>query len=341
MGVWQSKAAALNSTLSTQVGKTIVITGCTTGTGYELAKTAISKGVKNLILLNRPSARSTSLLEEMTTLAKDSETIVTAVDCDLLSFESVRAGAATILEKFPEGIDILCNNAGIMAFPDEASPAGYDIQMQVNHLSHFLLTKLLLPLIEKKAAEVGEARIVNHSSIARFCGAFPEGERKLQAKYFEKNGGNLGGDSIDMNDFSGARFERYQQTKLANMLFTYALVDKLAAAKKANIKVLVAHPGVSATALGGNMASTGVQMPALMGWITSFMFQTSADGAMGITRCCFDADASTGDFYGPGPGGYSGNAVAITPEENCTDEEAKKIMWELSEAAIEESFEIV
>ena len=105
-----------------------------------------------MILLNRPSSRSTALLEELTTLAKDSETTITAVDCDLSSFESVRTGAATILEKFPEGINILCNNAGIMGFPDEASADGYDIQMQVNHFSHFLLTKLLMPLLEKKVS---------------------------------------------------------------------------------------------------------------------------------------------------------------------------------------------
>lgn len=305
------------------------------GTSWQ--KTSIEKGVSSLILLNRASGRSTALLEEMTTLAKEKgeTTKVTAINCDLSSIQSVTAGANEVLEKFPEGIDILCNNAGIMGFNDQATADGYDIQMQVNHLGHFLLTRMLLPLVEKKAEETGEARVVNHSSIARLCSAFPENERKLQAKYLGKNGGNLGGDSIDAMKFSGARFERYQQTKLANMIFTYALADKLTA-KGSKVKVLVAHPGVSQTALGENMAATGVQMPGLMKLIAPMLLQSPADGALGITRCCFDPKAKTAEFYGPGPKGMKGDAVLIDPEPLCTDNESKKMLWQLSEEAVGE-----
>ena len=65
-------------------------------------------------------------------------------------------------------IDVLCNNAGVMAMKDIATSDGYDVQMQVNHLSHFLLTKELLPLIKLAAESKGEARIVNHTSVARY-----------------------------------------------------------------------------------------------------------------------------------------------------------------------------
>ena len=159
----------------------------------------------------------------------------------------------------------------------------------------------------------------------------------------EKNGGNLGGDDANIAKFSGPRFERYQQTKLANMVFTYALVDKLAAANKSKIKVMVAHPGVSFTALGQNMTNSGdLKMPFLMKYLFPLMAQTPADGAIGITKCCFDTEAKTGDFYGPGSGrsAYSGNVVAINPEDICTDEEAKKMLWELSETAVGESFDV-
>lgn len=75
-----------------------------------------------------------------------------------------------------------------MAFPDSATDDGYDCQMQTNHLSHFLLTKLLFPLLERKAGTAGEARVVNHSSMAAWYPGTRLGER-----YLGKNGGNLGG----------------------------------------------------------------------------------------------------------------------------------------------------
>ena len=95
--------------------------------------------------------------------------------------------------------------------PDKVTSDGYEQQMQTNHLSHFLLTSLLMPSLEAAAAAKGSARVVNHSSGAR-KGA------PLAAKYLEKTtDGTLGGDGV------GARTERYHQSKLANCLFTETL----------------------------------------------------------------------------------------------------------------------
>merc|ERR1740139_1000380 len=103
-----------------------------------------------------------------------------------------------------------------MAHPDKRTKDGFDVQMQTNHLSHFLLVKQFLPALKAAAKEKGEARIVNHSSGARHGKA-------LEAKYFQKSGeGNLGGDG------AAACFDRYQQTKLANIVFTFGLEAKLA-----------------------------------------------------------------------------------------------------------------
>ena len=74
----------------------------------------------------------------------------------------------TITDLCKDGLDVICNNAGIMALKDQATIDGFDIQMQTNHLSHFLLTKELLPLLEIAAEKRGEARIVNHTSISRY-----------------------------------------------------------------------------------------------------------------------------------------------------------------------------
>ena len=110
--------------------------------------------------------------------------------------------------------------------------------MQTNHISHFLLTRELFPLLEKS----DDPRVINHSSIARYG-------PPLGSQYLGKNGGNLGGDKMPMvGMFNGPRWERYHQTKLANCLFTYALKAKVEAAGK-KIKSLVAHPGLAATQL--------------------------------------------------------------------------------------------
>jgi hypothetical protein len=152
---------------------------------------------------------------------------ISSVDCDLMNLDSVRKAAESIKQKFEGGIDVLCNNAGIMADEDKPTKdgckllclvdhtnqwltqndgmTGYDTQMQTNHLSHFLLTKELMPLLNKAAANNGEARIVNHTSSARYYPSTP-----LQAKYYGKNGGNLGGNGNSFI-FGGARWQRYHQ----------------------------------------------------------------------------------------------------------------------------------
>ena len=119
-------------------------------------------------------------------------TITYNLERDATSNLSVRKAIEEIIETCPEGIDVICNNAGVMALTDIATEDGYDIQMQTNHLSHFLLVCDLFKLLEKTAEEKGESRIVNHSSVARLT------VKKLKKEYLEKNGGNLGGNGKSM-----------------------------------------------------------------------------------------------------------------------------------------------
>jgi len=219
-----------------------------------------------------------------------------------------------------------------MAFPDDATIDGYDIQMQVNHLSHFLLTKELYPLLEKMAEAKGEARIVNHSSIARYGSP-------LEAKYLEKNGGNLGGNEGSVAKFNGPRFDRYHQTKLANMVFTSALKEKLAA-KGSKVKALVAHPGVAKTKLASTMGTTGISMPTFLSAIGNFLFQSAEDGTIGIGRCCLQEGVQSGEFYGPAGGekAMKGDAILLPfgPEDICAGEESKNMLWKKSNEAVGE-----
>ena len=113
---------------------------------------------------------------------------------------------------------MLCNNAGVMNKDDVATEDGVDLQMGVNHLAAFLLTKYAMPCLEKAAALRGEARVVQQSSCLR---ALPSAEKNwdntLQQKYLEKNGGNLGG-SVSSLAASGPNWQRYQQSKLGESL---------------------------------------------------------------------------------------------------------------------------
>eukprot|EP00899_Mesostigma_viride_P011791 jgi/Mesvir1/20612/Mv14840-RA.1 len=307
-------------------GKTVVITGTTTGLGLVTAKLAASKGAR-VFALNRPSKRADDALNVLRQAAVGPKPV--HINCDLQSFESVRAAAAEVAKLTEkEGVDVLLNNAGIMALPDDATKDGYDVQMQTNHLSHFLLTSLLFGSLEKAAARNGQARVVNHTSIARKTPG-----TRLDAKHLAKTKGKeLGG--------YGARWERYHQTKLANAVFTLALQDKLDTAGKKGILALMAHPGFAASNLQATTAEAG--MGAGLSMLMRFA-QSAEDGALPLIQCMLGKDVKGGDLFGPahkgmlgwlmGDGTY-GPAKRFEPEALCTDAASKQMLWEASEKAV-------
>lgn len=299
-------------------GKVVIITGTTSGTGYVCAKEVAKKGA-TVVLLNRKSERAENAFQQLKTELPDGK--FDLIICDLQSFESVRNAAESIKTKY-EVVDVLVNNAGVMALPDQATPDGYDVQMQTNVLSHFLLTKELFPLLKKS----DEGRIVNHSSMARLG-------PPLASEYFEKKGGDLGGDGTEDENFSfqGPRWMRYHQTKLANAAFTYGLKNKLEAANISNVIPLLAHPGLANTQLQVTSASVGG-----MDGKSDFMnmAQSAEDGAAGIIRAAMDPKAKSGDFYGPSGQGWNGFPEQLTPEDLLFDESNLNINWEGCEKAV-------
>lgn len=314
---------AFESRLPSLAGKTIVVTGCTTGTGYILARTAIRKGAEHVLLLNRPSDRATAAEESLKREVVETTTHVETIPCDLQSFDDVRKAAETIKAKY-ESVDVLCNNAGVMALEDEATQDGYDIQMQTNHLSHFLLTNELLPLLKAAKDRRGEARVVSHSSAARHG-------TKLEAKYFGKNGGDLGGNKVWL-PLAGPRWERYHQTKLANSVFTLALQDRLDKSQDyKGIIAAVAAPGFAATNLQVTTAATG-GMSGAMGIMR--LAQSAEDGTMPLAAACFDASTEKGSLWEPSANHrFTGEAKMFTLEPKIHDEESKSMLWEQSEEA--------
>ncbi|MFT5723404.1 MAG: NAD(P)-dependent dehydrogenase (short-subunit alcohol dehydrogenase family) [Bacteroidia bacterium] len=307
----------LNNYGQDMTNKVVAITGTTSGTGFVCAREVARKGA-TVILLNRQSERSDRAFKQLQEAIPNGK--FDRIPCDLQNFNSVRSAIDSIKNNYAV-IDVLVNNAGVMALKDQATEDGYDIQMQTNVHAHFLLTKELFPLLKKSE----QARIVNHTSMARLGGP-------LEQQYFDKNGGNLGGDGSEEENssFQGPRWERYHQTKLANATFTYGLKKKLKEAKITNVFPLLAHPGFAQTNLQVTTAATGG-----MNDTGDFMnqAQSAEDGATGIIRATMDKDAQPGNFYGP-TSGWKGFPDLLPPEDLLMDDTNIKVNWEGCEKAV-------
>mmetsp|Transcript_26986 Transcript_26986/g.59336 ORF Transcript_26986/g.59336 Transcript_26986/m.59336 type:complete len:336 (+) Transcript_26986:140-1147(+) len=333
-----NKFAKFSETLPDVTGKVFAITGTTSGTGYVAAETAAKNGGE-VLLLNRPSERSVASFEKLKAAVPEGKFV--PIDCDLMDFASVRKAAQEIKDKGYKSIYCLSNNAGIMAVPDEITKAdGFDKQMQTNHLSHFLLTKELFPLIVAASKEHGEARIVQHSSVARDMTE----NNALEEKYFLKKekDGMLGGDA-EVGFMKGPTWYRYHQTKLANSVFTQCLHDRLETSKNAdckNVLSLCAHPGVARTNLANHLNSKNVFAKAFSFVVGNVLMQSAEDGTMGLLKGMMDSKENVegGALYGPN--GWTGWAVPNPPKPYEVDPEAKEMLWRTSEIATGVTFEI-
>lgn len=333
MGLFPSKYQKFEKELPDVSGKVFVITGTTSGTGFVAART-VAKHNGEVLLLNRPSSRSVDSLEKLKKAVPEGKFV--PIDCDLQSFDSVRKACEEIKAKYTS-IYCLSNNAGIMATPDEITGDGYDKQMQTNHLSHFLLTKELLPLLEASSKEFGDARIVQHSSLAR--DATTNG---LEEQYFSKQekDGMLGGD--DGKSMEGPEWIRYRQTKLANSVFCQALHTKLSSStdeSHKNILSLCAHPGFSATNLFSHLKPSFLTRTMMIP-VFMFMVQSAEDGSMGLLKAMMDKreNLQSGVLYGPAGSGLKGYAVALPSKSYETDPKSQSMLWTKSEEAIGASF---
>lgn len=290
-------------------GKTFAITGASRGIGFVLAQRLAGQGA-NLILLNRGSAHSDKALREIREVASSytqGAGAVSQINCDLCDFESVKTGAAELrdqVEASGVGIDCLVLNAGLMAQQDNRTPDGFDVQMQANHLSHFLLTSLVFDLLEKTGRTSVEARVVSHSSGARHSP-----DVSLQEESFEKQwaaGSGCAGDSDSM-----AKWKRYQQSKRANLAFTYALADFIDNRPECNVKAVCAHPGATNSGLQSHTQADS--------WLDRFINglavvagQSTEDGCLPLALASVKEGVSNGDFFGPP--GLTGNAILLPME---------------------------
>lgn len=296
------------SALPALTGLTVAVTGATSGTGYVLAETVGRLGAR-VVMVNRPSARADAALGALRVQEIDAH----LVPCDLQSFASVRAAAPLLAHAAPNGLDVLANNAGVMALPDRPSGDGCDVQMQVNHLSHALLTSLAWPLLRaaaRAAVSRGGVPLQWRTPRRPDPGGIPGPHR-----------GSLGGDGF----LGTGKWRRYQQSKLANLLFSYALAERVPADSPA-VKSLCAHPGPTATDLLGKAAdagAAGLLDRAILGR-TRRAAHAAPDGALGLIMASLLPGADSGEFYGPPGMGKAGLAALLPPER---DRAAEELVW--------------
>ncbi len=288
-------------------GRTAVVTGANSGLGLESAR-ALAAGGALVVLACRSVDKGKQAADQITRRHPDARLEVR--DLDLASLASVERFAEETAAAHPH-VDLLMNNAGVMALPRRETSDGFEMQFGTNHLGHFALTGRLLDRV--LAAPAG--RVVTVSSQAHRPGR------------------------MDFDDLHGRRrygkWRAYGQSKLANLLFAFELQRRLAAKGAAAISV-AAHPGYAAT----NLQSAGPRMEGstLMERLTELgnqlFSQDAATGALPQLRAAVDPTVDGGDYYGPdGWLEMWGAPKKVGTTSAARDESAARRLWELSEEA--------
>ncbi|AKP51824.1 SDR family oxidoreductase [Cyclobacterium amurskyense] len=287
-------------------GKIYIITGTTSGTGFEAAKILLSKGAK-VIMLNRNLKKAedtiTILKQE---LGKDIEVI--NIQMDLSKQASVKKAAEEILKTVPQ-IDALICNAAIAQVPKQTLTVdGWESQMGTNYYGNWTLQALLFPLIEKS-----KGRIVTVGSM----------------------GYDMGIKTIKFDDLNWDKDytpnDAYSQSKLAQIMSMYELQDRLKEVGKTDVKAYACHPGSSRT----NLINTSGSF--MMKFIFNLMklsplTQSAERGAYPQLMCATERNLDQNGFYGPtGRSNWVGPVGAHKIEPHAKDKTVAKRLWEVSE----------
>ncbi len=276
--------------------KTILITGANSGLGYEASRFFAKHGA-HVILCSRSNEKGQNAKSRI--LAESPQAKISVELLDLADSASINAFAQRVREHYLL-IDVLINNAGIMAVPYAQTKDGYESQVGVNHLGHFRLTALLLDRLSENA------RIVNVSS-----NAHRQGKIDFDNFLFEKGG--------------YSPFGAYARSKLCNLLFTQSLGKALKSSGK-DILVVAAHPGVARTGLFDRKNDPKI----IQFLIKTFMglVPTAEDGARPLIMAALDPEAVNGSYYGPGK---QGNVSLHKPIPIVFDAEVQQRLWSISE----------
>jgi NAD(P)-dependent dehydrogenase (short-subunit alcohol dehydrogenase family) len=300
---------AAQAEIPSQLGKTAVVTGSTSGLGYETVLALVKAGAE-VILTGRDDRKGESALEKISRQVVGAR--IRYERLDLASLASIADFAQRM--QVLQSLDLLINNAGVMALPRRQTTAdGFEMQFGTNYLGHFALTARLMPLLRRSTGP----RIVSVSSLAHRTG------------------------SIDFGDLQGTRlyspWKAYGQSKLACLIFALELQRRSDAAGW-NLTSDAAHPGFSRTNLFAS--GPGGLLSVATDFAAPFFGHSAADGARPILFAATSPQARPGAYYGPGGFGELRGAPApalIMP--SARDAATAARLWDVSEKLTGTSFE--
>jgi NAD(P)-dependent dehydrogenase (short-subunit alcohol dehydrogenase family) len=280
-----------------QTGRTALVTGANSGLGLQTAAVLAEHGATVVLACRNPGKA------EAAAAAIGGRTELLALD--LASLDSVRAAAAEAHERF-DRLDLLINNAGVMHPPHQRTADGFELQFGTNHLGHFALTGLLLDLLR----DTEDSRVVVLSSLTH----------KMARR------------GLDFDDLQSERHYRrvaaYAQSKLANLMFMYALQRRLADSGAKTI-ALAAHPGYAATELTRHIPAPLQPLNTLL---AAPLAQPAERGALPTLRAATDPLAMGAHYYGPdGPFELRGFPVLKASAAPAHNRSAQERQWAVSE----------
>ncbi|WP_128891087.1 SDR family NAD(P)-dependent oxidoreductase [Erythrobacter sp. HKB08] len=298
-------------------GRTAFITGGYSGLGKETARAMAAKGA-HVILSGRDQSKLDEAAKE---IADETGAKVDTLAADLASLDSVRKAGAEARDRF-EKIDLLINNAGVMACPYSETADGFEMQFGTNHLGHFQLTKELMPLVEKGERQ----RIVNLSS---------------RGHHIDRV--HLDDPNFDNRDYD--KWQSYGQSKTANILFTVGLEERFG---DKGIHSYALHPGGIMTNLGRHMTEED------MAWMRKRMEENAKESGQspqgfktipqGAATTCWAATADELE----GKGGVYCEDCHVAPQDDtdptggvrsyALDKDNANRLWTLSEQLVGDSF---
>ncbi|XP_030013061.1 retinol dehydrogenase 12 isoform X2 [Sphaeramia orbicularis] len=275
-------------------GKTVLITGANTGIGKETSRDMARRGAR-VIMACRDLTRAERAAEEIRQSTGNGNVVIRHLD--LASMYSVRQFAKDFIDS-EDRLDILINNAGVMMCPKWLTEDGFETQLGVNHLGHFLLTNLLLPKLKSSTP----SRVVNVSSIAH-------------------RGGRIDFDDLFFSRRPYSALESYRQSKLANVLFTRELGQRL---RGSGVSTFCLHPGVIRTELGRHVEGWFPLLGMLLRLPSLLLMKTPTQGSQTTVYCAVT----------PGLEGLSGRYFSDCAEKETApegrDDAVARRLWDES-----------
>ncbi len=286
--------------ISSQEGRVVVITGANSGIGYDAARILAAKHAHVVIAGRNPEKCERAAMGIRT---ESPHCDLKVIPLDLADLDSVRSFANAFSANYNR-LDILINNAGVMAIPQYQTADGFEMQFGTNHLGHFAVTGLLLDTI----INTPNSRVVTISSNMHKRGAIDFDNLNAEKSY--------------------SKWGAYGQSKLTNLLFTYELQRRLTKSGAHTISV-AAHPGYSATNL---QSSESLLQTFMLKTMNIIMAQSSEMGALPSLYAAVSPDVKGCDYIGPdGFMESRGHPAKVRSSASSHDEATAKRLWEVSE----------